>query len=426
MAIERIKEFRLKHQTSMTTTFTAANDPSWNNDTDTWAANEAKKLAITSFDASGLKETPIESAVLQVEKFANPARIPGPKQGSLKIGMYLGKGSATVTPPTEATLLSKIFGGIASPSTNKTDLADDAGTHSVDTTYITGVEGFVVAGQAVLLGARGDGRGGGQVRRIASVNTNYITFDLAIPVAQQDGDAVVFSHTVYPDPDQAQEYFDWLAIGDGTYNQMQGIGCMGPVTINGLGIGEIPGFEVELNCGSWRWVTPPSDAIDTSAAFNGSVAPTVHEGLFLAANNGSATYNAAQKMSIGELTIDPGITFESKEGLNGVNGIDGFERTMCKPVVGGTILWTDAMSRSNATYNILNDDYQNSTAKNIIIQFGHTAGNCVAIIIPKAYLTDGATPKALNNLAGIEVNFEGTVTGGSGDLLNAPITINWF
>jgi hypothetical protein len=34
-----------------------------------WAAGEAKKIAITSFDPSGLSETPIESAVLQTQLF---------------------------------------------------------------------------------------------------------------------------------------------------------------------------------------------------------------------------------------------------------------------------------------------------------------------------------------------------------------------
>ena len=263
-----------------------------------------------------------------------------------------------------------------------------------------------------------------------------MTPNVQSPAALAENDTVVIGHTVFFDASSAQEYLDWTLIGNDAGDDLQGIGCVGPVNVTGLGIGEVPTFEFDLTCGDWRWVASNTDPLSTTNLPAGDSAPSAHEGMFLltdyattaaiAAYTGGA-YDAGQLMSCANVSVNLGIEYAQVPGFNGTNGIDKFKKLKCKPVISCDVLIDDAMGVAS-TYNDLYTDYTSGTAKTVILQIGHTANNCIAFIMDKCYISACPKHTSINGLQGVSIQLTGTENdhGLANTILDSPITVNWF
>lgn len=408
--VTRIRDIRLKLGTTFNTTFTAANAAGWNMGAD--SGDTVYRVNATSWDASALVHEGIENTQVQTSLFDSSANVPGLRTGEAKLGMYLGKGSSDTTAPFMATLLSKFFGNIANP-TAKTDLCE-----ADCTTTVLNVTGHgMSAGQAVLVGTRGDARGEGEVRLIKSTTTDTITLSMALSGAPSASDALVFSHTVYLDADATQAYIDFLAIGSETEDQVQGIGCMGSVTFTGLSLGEIPGAEFSLMAADNQQVPAGErDSIDTSDGY-GEEAPA-SKGLsgFFLQDQASSTRTAFQ---CANFSVDPSLTYEAIPDMNGVNGIGGWKKVGKSPMTTMDLLIDQDVG--------LFDDFSSSTAKQLVVQYGATADNCIAFSFPYLYLTKSPTRGAINSLDSISVEMRAKkYSSGSDNLGKSPMAIHWF
>lgn len=415
----KIKEFRYLSGTTFNTDYTAADDAAW-------AAGTAEKLMITNLDLSGLVHEGLENPEIESSMMAKGAFIPGLRVGSIKVSTYLGAANSDISANPVATLLSKIMGGIANPSSARTDLADVSGTHTTTRVYASGVESNVVAGQAVKIGTRGDGRGDGRVYPITATGTDYIDLGMACPSAPNDGDALTFSTTVYFDDTTTQQYIDTLSIGHASNDQIQTLGGMGGFSISGLKAGEIPQIEFDLMVADWREVSVGgnADQLEPTSATQGN-RPPVERGLgaFLIADNGSTTVEA---VAIDDLTITPNITYEAIPDPNGVNGIGGFAKV---PGMVQASFTTVVGEQSTETIAGLYNDFDSSspTAKQIMAQFGVSDQRCAAIEIPKYYLDKAPTRADLGQLQGVAIEGHGDVdTTITTALGKSPIRIHYF
>lgn len=408
---DRIREFRYKAGTTFNTTFSNAAG-------NVWTVTNSVKLALTQCDLSKLEHKGIENAELQDRIHGAPAMIPGLKNSPITISGYLGKGSSNTTAPAEATLLGYFFGGVSNPTTAK---SENCGSDCTATAILC--EGHSArAGSAVLVGTRGDGRGNGEVRRVAAItNANAFTLDMALSAAPNANDVIVHAHSVYMNAGATQSYLDWLAIGYNAEDQVQGLGAIGPVKIKGLGVGEVPQYEIELNNADWDDVDATDrDTLEPSTAASGDEAPASKAmGGFFFGDAASTTRTAVQSANF---TIDPGLKWEIIPDRNGVNGIGGWKRVPGKPTFEFDVL-------TSHDHLGLFDDFTGSTAKQFLVQFGHTTGNCVAITIPNAYLDGAPTRTAVNNLAALKIKGHGqedTVAASPDNLFSSSLAIHWF
>lgn len=407
---EKIREFRYRASATLSTTHTNAASA-------TWAVTDAIKLGVTKCDLSKLKHDGIESAVLQTRMHGAPAVKPGLKNSPITIGGYLGKGSTSNTAPAEATLLSYFFGGLSSP-VDKSETCGNSCT--TDEIYCAGHSAR--AGACVLVGARGDGRGNGEVRRVKSVtNIDHFVLEMGLSGAPSNTDAIVHSHTVYLNPSATQQYIDWLAIGYHTEDQVQGIGAMGPVKIAGLGVGEIPQYEIDLNTADWQQVPAANrDQLESGVSPVGDAAPANKAlGGFFFGDSASNTRTVVQS---GNFNIDPGLTFEAIPDRNGVNGIGGWKKTGGKPKFDFDVL----IDHDNPG---LFDDFEAGTAKQFLAQFGHSANDCVAITIPNALLDAAPVRTSINGLAAMKITGHGqepAVANVPDNVYSSSIAIHWF
>ena len=454
---ERIKELRVQKYTTFNTTFLAPNvgTGAWNRDdiSVTGLAVSTRpsttytgKLSVVAVDTTGLDHVAIENAEIQQKMSGNPAPVKGPKQGNFKFTTYMGKAAATIYPPIQAELLEAVMGGRVSPNATTCPSAADRvvpiyGASQIYQLTITKANAaniintalasaVVFAGQGVLIGARGDGRGEGQVRIVRDETTNSVTINHPVTAAPTTDDDIYIGHTVFFDSDATQQYLDWIMQGRQAGDDIQGIASIGKCNVTGLGIGEVPSLEFDLACGSWQWVTTGSVDMDTTYATEGTSAPTIHEGLFLLTDHSStpstAAYDATQLMSCGSVAVDLGIEYVPVEGFNGVNGIDRFQKIRCKPTITCNILIDDAFG-GTGTYDALYTDYVNGTAKTVILQIGHTPNNCIAFVMDKCYMSACPKHTSMNGLQAVSIQLTGTQYSANGnDMLDSPITIHWF
>ena len=414
-----IRELRYRNGTSLNQAFTAANNGAWDPGT-------AYKLAVTAFDASGLEYQSQPSPILQQHILAAPANVPTIKAGSVKFSTYLGGGSANTTANAEATLMSLILGGLASPVGSKTATLDNAGTHTAIKLYSTGFGAKVVAGQAVLVGTRGDGRGNGEVRRITGEGTDYIDISPALPAAPADNDVCVISHTAYVDVTTTQQYIDLLAIGFESTDVLNMLGCMGSFGFSGLNVGggEIPLIDYDLRVAHWREESSGGtvDALTPGTAMVGSSPPvTLGQGAFILSDAGSTTL---KKYKIADLGIAPGITYEAVPDLNGINGIGAYGKVQGRATANFSVL----IDGSDADILPgLYDDFSASTGKQLIAQFGHVAGKCCAIDMEAFYFDGSPKRAAVGALAALAVTGHADIGASSSTTLTlSPFRAHWF
>lgn len=400
---ERIRELRIIDGTTFNKTFTAANNAAWNPGT-------AHKLAVWDVDLSKLVQPGIPSPVIQQIIHAQPAAKAGITKSALSFKTHFGSGSANVTPPMAATLLSHVFGGLYSPSA-KTDTV--TGSSSTTTKiYTTGTPATDI-GSAVLIS--------GEARRVSGVDTTWFEVDMAFSGAPPASTPVVYAHTVYLNPTATQTYWDTLIMGLHAEDAVQTLGCMGPATFGGLKVGELPFIQYDLIVPHWQEVpSAERDTLSSAVADEAdeSVASKTTGGCWFG-DNGTPTRVSVES---GDWSVSPGIVLEPIEDRAGLNGIGGFKQIGSKVEASITVYIDEDYG--------LHADFP-STAKQLTLQFGNVAQNCAAITLPKCYLRNKPTRAKLGNMAGLKLELGAEYPAWNAGvsvpyLYASPIAVHWF
>ena len=220
-----IREIRVRTYTTFTESFSNAAAGAMNA-----LDGTTDKLRVTEYDPSGLVQENFPDETLRTRFHAQGSSINGLSKGTFTHSMYFGGAWANVDATPEEALLKVACGNQALPSTARTGTA---GANSTTTSLnVASIDARIVAGQAVLIGVKGDGRGGGEVKPVNAVSGDLATLAIATAVAAAEGDAVVYSSTTYPDEDATQQYIEMLAIGHGTADQRQALNCVPTFSIS--------------------------------------------------------------------------------------------------------------------------------------------------------------------------------------------------
>jgi len=408
-----LREVRVKTGSTFRTEHQNAASSDWNA-----VDGTATKLRVTVYDDSGLVQEGLEDESLQTRMHAKDAPYEGLRGGTIKLAGYLGGAHANVDWSVGAIIANALLGGCVNPTTARSTVVIAGTITTLNIPYDASLAN-VVAGQAMLLGTRGDGRGGGEVKPIASVTANAAQLDVAAAVAPNAGDAIVFSTTAYLDEDVAQTYIDGLGIGHATADQRQWIGGAGGLSITGLVPGEAPVMETELMVGDHQYV-PTGDRTTLSHAVSPQGNDPATErglGMFQVSDHDSTTRTLVKG---GDITFESGVAVEAFPNHAGLNGLGGFQRIPGVPKMEFTLLYDEDMLG-------LRDDFTGQTAKLIIYQTGTSATQTAAIEFPKAYLAAAPVPAALGNVSGVKIAVHGTEDFVASDnLLSSAVRIHWF
>lgn len=357
---------------SYTDTFTAGNDAGW---------NSATKLR--AFDCKlSLPYGSEKDRTAQTRANGRPANIPTDRAGAtIEFSMWLEGGSSTVTPPTLATLLGYCLGGLRTP----TAISDTAEAASAVNAIVAASHGQV-AGDAVLVGTRGDGYADGRVSYVDSVDSvNKYWLRPNLPGVPQVGHAVKHGHTVYFDR-TVENYLEFLLIGHyagsgvtDDADQVNAIGCScAAVTISNLKQGSNPIVTLKFNVGDWRnepYATKAS-LQHTTAGSGGGPAGNLSIGQICIGDASSYTRTAIQG---GDFEIAPNITLEKIADPAKANGCGGWVSMPSDtgPTCSVTRYWGDMPG--------MYDDFVTPTAKHLVAQWGHTAEHTVAFGMQRCY-----------------------------------------
>jgi hypothetical protein len=405
------RELRILSGITHNTEFTNAASSSWN-----VADNTAIKLKAVSYDGSGLTQEGLDDETLQSRLFSTPSKVPGLRKGNFSFSTYMTGAYSNVTATEELNLLRDAMGGVQNPTTTRSHVAEGGG--SVINVPLSSANSYCVAGQALLCGTKADGRGNGEVKVIHSVDANSIVLGTQLNSALSAGDAIVISSTAFLDEDAGQRYIDSVVVGHGTADQQATIGGVPKPTFSGMTPGELPKIDWEVDVTDWKWI-PPNERTSLTPARSprgGNPAQNKGIGMIQIADNGS---NARHVFKGAELTVAPNTTYEEIPDLSGVNGIGGFQKQAGTPTFEFTALVDEDFG--------LVADFEDSTAKSLMFQMGHTATKCCAIEMQKAYLDSAPQPTALGNLQGMKIMGHGTESYiASNDLNSAALKVHQF
>lgn len=404
----RIREAVYTSGTTLSTSFTNA------------ATINGTKIRLTSIGLDGLTYASEEDQTLDSQLVSNRENIATHKEGALKIGMYLEGAYSNTDSGQVATLMSYSLGGLEAPGA-RTDLVE---TSSTATTINATSHGRKV-GTAVMVGSYGDGQGNGEVHRVGAINANDFTLAMALNAAPDNADTMVYSTTVFF-YDTTQTYSDWLVMGKSAEDQVQAIGCAGPFTVSGLGPREVPMVEFELMSTDWAEVASANRASLSSTSPSGGQ-PAINRsiGAVFIGDNGATTRGLYKATSI---SINPGITFAKIDDPAGPNYNGGWKIIGYKPTFEFELLIEGNSDPLPGFY----DDFaaQPMTAKQVLIQFGHTATRTVAFDFPKAYFDTVPIRNSSGELMGVKISGHGNMvlTGTTSDqaLSASPMNIHFF
>lgn len=412
---KKIRELRLLYGTTFNTSFTAADNAIWTDGT---------AIKIRAIDWEDNMEHMSEAdPTLESQTDRHRARIPTLRQGNCSFKTFIEGGSSTTTANPIATLLSKFFGGLASPSTTKADALDNSGTHTTVKLYASGVEGYVAPGQAVLVGARGDTRGEGEVRLIPGEGTDYIDLGMATADTPIDTDAIVYSHTVYLAPSATQNYVDGLVIGEDetTPDQKQWIGGMGNVSLEALNVGELgPIAKFDIGFGDWQFVASDDKAALTPGTAHVGNAPPIDRGLGGCFIQAVGTTTRARS-DIAGLSITPNLNYVKRPSPGGVNGINGWKRVRGE----GVKFEFDILREQGASTLSLYTKFLNGTALHLMFQWGHEAEKCFAISIPRGFI-DSIKESEVEGLSSWKITGHATTGTNDNELLDSAMALHFF
>jgi hypothetical protein len=391
-----IREARMIYGTTFNKTHTAANAAGW-------LPAAAHKLPISDIDLTKLVWKGIPSKVRRQRIYGAAAPILGLSRSELMLALPLGGGSATIVPPLQCLLMSHVIGGITNPPATKTLACEAACT----TTNIKCTGHNLASGQAVLIS--------GEARRINSVAINDFTLDMALSGAPGALTTIVVASTAWLHDGGTVYYHDLLALGLHAEDQIQTLGMMGPVTLRGLKSGEDPEMVINYIVPGWQEVPSAERAsLTPTTAPEGDTGSTASQatGAFYMQDYGTTTRAVLESA---EWEISPGVTFIPREDRSGLNGIGGFSR--------GMGVATAKVKVYTETDYGLHADFTAKTAKQVAFQLGNTAGACVLICLPRAYLTDKPVRTTLGDMAALELNFAGEATATT---YNNSFSMHWF
>lgn len=317
------------------------------------------------------------------------------------------------------TLLSKILLGLTVPTANS-DALDASGVHTADRLYAAGIEGTVAPGQAVLVGVRGDARGGGQVRPIRAEGTDFVDLTMSLPAAPADADAIWLSHTVFPDPTVATEFIEFLLIGrDGRQINAVGCQCTG-MSLSGLGTagGEEPTLSLTFMPIAWRWEPTASLETISDSAPSGAPSPqNIGLGGIFHGDHGYTSTAAYQFISGGDVQITPNFAYRprrSPEGSLGpiVNWTQ--ERGICEYAVKAY----SGVGTPVPFPQYVETDFDGDTKMQLIVQLGAAADYCAAIELPASYIDQRPRPAEFDGFGGMQIEGHADEHSGTGLLLS--------
>ncbi len=396
-----IKELRIKLGTTARTTFENAAVGSWDQ---TNTSPEVIKLKALAYDPSGLSHDGIKDTTLQQRFYSSPPAIPGLRTGKVKFTTYMPAANGALTASPEVNILGALWGGVALPTNARGTTVSGTSPSTVNVS-ITSASTYAVAGQAALIGTRGDGRGNGRVYPINAVASGSIGLALATTAAPTTGDVVVFSSTCYPQENVTQTYIDTLAIGTqpggvptASADQIQTIGGAGTVKMTSLGVGDLPKMEIELDVMDWQYANVGSRASISPHATSKGGNPPFEKGTGMF-HIGDTSTSVQALLKAGDFSFTDGITYAPVPGFNGINAKEAFQKIPGEAKLECTVLVDEDMLG-------LLDDFQHPngmTAKRIVLQMGHTNTKCCALELPKAYLDAAPIPTALGNLQGVKL-----------------------
>jgi hypothetical protein len=351
----------------------------------------------SAYDDSGLTQEGFPDDNLKTRLFDQGAPTPGLSKGNYKMS-FRGLGSYANTDPTpEQILMNAVFGGIASPATNR-NVAIGIGS-STTILNIASINSYLRPGQALLVGRKGDGRGNGEVKPVELSNAAAVVLSIACNAAPVENDPVVISTTVWPDEDATQSYIEHLAIGKATDDQKQTIAGMAKVGFSGLGMSERPQIDFDVTAVDWQPCPTDGRASLQHATAPSKGAVTFGKGIGLCH---LGDYNTTTRTALRYATVthDPGLAYAEVPGPSGVNGVADWQKIKGQPVTEFVLLYDEDMPG-------LSSDYNSGQAKHALVQFGHTMGACLAIEQRKCYVDASPPAKAAGPLAGVGVKVHG-------------------
>jgi hypothetical protein len=415
--------------TTYSTTFTAANDA-------TWASGGGSPATIKARFING----PIDVSGLSHERIANPETrtrgrgrnmgIQDRDKGSFSVEFFL---NTTLASTELLSLLEIAMGGIATPTTEHA--AAGGGTHTTSKIFIDSVATYgVAAGQAALVGVRGDGRGNGEVIPIVTVaadgaNPDYIELARTTTTAVADDDVIWFSHTLYPDLDATPKYVDVLMIGDDatSVDQINCVAC----AITGVEFGqtnlpdgEMPTVKLTFTPGRWRHEPAATKAtISHTAGVGANPVGWANGGMWIA-----PVFSTAQTRGYllgGKWECNPDIQRQPLLDPAGYSGIGGWRMTP------GTATWKFiAYGNEGSTVPLptYSTDYLDDadTGYQVMRQFGSAADACFAFAFDKTFLDREPYRTELNGCLAYSFEGHGEERATTTDLIAADFKAHFF
>jgi hypothetical protein len=255
---------------------------------------------------------------------------------------------------------------------------------------------------------------------------DIIEVTMAYSVAPTEGspDAIVAATTCYFDDSTTQEYIDGLVIGKSAEDQLQWLNGQGGFAFADIGPDQAPRLEFELNVMDWQEVgSSERDQLEPGSAVQGNNPPTVRGmGGFFLGDFGSTTRTVYK---VQDVSINPGVAYEPLPGYNGINGIEGFQKVIDRPTIEFTALLEGGADPLPGFY----DDFNAGTAKQMLIQFGTSQQNTVAVSMYKCYFDAAPVRVEAGALQGVRCVLHGESVYDSNDtdkLAQSPICIHWF
>jgi hypothetical protein len=286
------------------------------------------------------------------------------------------------------------------------DASSDCGTAGVGSTVTSLVTSGVtsVAGGALRVGTKGDGRGDGQFVITSTAGTTPHTLLTATPGAASNTDEVNAALVVYPaETGHATRRF--LVGNTATKAQWIAFGCQAESVNFSFPIGGLPTCQISYRVAYWVQHTQTVPVVATLEA--GDCAVVAGGSVFF--NTSGTAVRATRSPTSFEFAVEMGLA--PLPALNASvthRAIGGWERTVAKGACTMQLAFNDT---DDAFFDA---DGSTSTAHHILATFSPTSRRAVGLYMPNAFIV-GAKPTYTNRDGVLEyaVSFaanEGTTT----------------
>ena len=379
-------------------------------------------------DVSGLTTPRLEDPSVRTRGRGRGIGITGKQSGSVSLQFFLNSSNAQ---DDILQLLEYVFGGRQTPTANGVALTS-AGVHTTSKIYATGITATLgaAAGMAVLCGTRGDGRGNGEAIPIVTAETDYLELARNTSAAMADGDYVWASHTVYPDMDATQNYFEVALIGDDSTSpdQYNLIGCQATeVSIGQINLedGEMPVITLTVTPGRYRLEPAATKATISHTAPSGADPVALGIGGFWITDAYSASAQARGYLLGGMMEVAPNIRHVPLQDPQRYNNIGGWRRAP------GAATWAFTAygdeGSPDTPVNDHSDDFASDThAHQVMMQFGHAADKCSAVAIDKSFLDREPYRTELNEMLAYRYEGHAEERATTTDLIAADVKLHFF